>query len=243
VPLGAPGEIVFSGVCVGRGYVNDERQTRRAFGIDPHRPGLRSYRSGDFGRWLPDGALEFLGRRDAQVKVRGFRIEIGEVEHRLDRMEGVRECAVVIGQGAGGGQGARLAAFYSGPAPLAIGALRDFLARSLPEYMIPSTFLWLPALPLTDNGKTDRRQLVRLAAGETDGRAAPATPSERRLAVAWAGALGITPDQVGRDDHFFERGGTSLSAVRLVVGLDRRVSLGDVVEHPVLADLARLIDG
>ena len=96
VPLGAPGEIVFSGVCVGRGYINDPELTQRAFLIDPHREGQRLYRSGDYGRWLPEGKLEFLGRRDSQVKISGFRIEIGEIENALLRMPGVREGAVVV---------------------------------------------------------------------------------------------------------------------------------------------------
>ncbi|HEY0699639.1 MAG TPA: amino acid adenylation domain-containing protein, partial [Micromonospora sp.] len=99
VPLGAPGEIVFSGICVGRGYINDEERTRAAFLTDPHRPGNRLYRSGDFGRWLPDGKLDFLGRRDAQIKIRGFRIEIGEIENTLLRVPGVRDAAVVPTEG------------------------------------------------------------------------------------------------------------------------------------------------
>src|SRR2546422_1973984 len=95
VPLGAPGELVFSGICVGRGYVNDPERTRRAFMADPQREGHRLYRSGDYGRWLPEGKLEFLGRRDTQVKISGFRIEIGEIENTLLRLPGVREGAVV----------------------------------------------------------------------------------------------------------------------------------------------------
>src|SRR5437899_4610510 len=96
VPLGAPGELVFSGICVGRGYINDPERTRRAFMADPHREGQRLYRSGDYGRWLPEGKLEFLGRRDTQVKISGFRIEIGEIENTLLRVPGVRDGAVVV---------------------------------------------------------------------------------------------------------------------------------------------------
>ena len=114
VPLGAPGEIVFSGVCVGRGYINDPERTRAAFLADPHRPAQRLYRSGDYGRWLPEGKLEFLGRRDTQVKIRGFRIEIGEIENTLLRVPGVRDGAVVVAERAD--QGKHLVAFYSGRA-------------------------------------------------------------------------------------------------------------------------------
>ena len=114
VPLGAPGAIVFSGVCVGRGYVNDPERTRLAFMADPHQPGQRLYRGGDYGRWQPDGKLDFLGRSDTQVKLHGFRIEIGEIESTLLRVPGVRDCAVVVAERAD--QNKHLVAFYSGAA-------------------------------------------------------------------------------------------------------------------------------
>src|SRR5260221_4205024 len=161
VPLGAPGEIVFSGVCVGRGYINDPERTRRAFLADPHREGQRMYRSGDYGRWLPEGKLEFLGRRDAQVKISGFRIEIGEIENTILRCPGVREGAVVIRERAD--QSRHLVAFYSGQQPLDGNALRDQLHELLPQYMVPSAFHWQRSLPLTDNGKVDRKALAVLA--------------------------------------------------------------------------------
>src|SRR4051812_1995590 len=149
VPLGAPGEIVFSGVCVGRGYVNDPERTRRAFMADPHRPGQRLYRGGDHGRWLPGGKLEFLGRRDTQVKIRGFRIEIGEIENALLRVPGVRDGAVVVAERAD--QGKHLVAFYSGERAVEVDDLRDRLRASLPMYMVPSVLHWRDGLPLTAN--------------------------------------------------------------------------------------------
>jgi amino acid adenylation domain-containing protein len=240
VPLGAPGEIVFSGVCVGRGYVNDPERTRLAFMADPHRAGERLYRSGDHGRWLPDGKLEFLGRRDTQIKVRGFRIEIGEIESSLARVPGVASGAVVVSEDK------RLVAFYSGDSVLEEEVLRDALGDSLPGYMIPSAFHWRERLPLTANGKTDRKALTALAealAARDEDFEAPVTPSERRVAAAWAKVLGLPRDRIGRRDHFFDRGGTSLSAVKLVIALDRAVSLKDVTRLPVLADQARLVDG
>ncbi|WP_405823509.1 non-ribosomal peptide synthetase [Streptomyces sp. NBC_01390] len=240
VPLGAPGEIVFSGVCVGRGYVNDPERTAAAFTVDPYRPGERLYRSGDHGRWLPDGRLEFLGRRDTQVKLRGFRIEIGEIENALLRVPGVRDGAVVVVRGA------RLAAFCTGSELTSVQAR---LAESLPAYMVPAAVHWRERLPLTANGKTDRRTLTVLAeelASAEDGAGdcvrGPETAGERRLAAAWAEALGVPADRVGRLDHFFDRGGTSLSAVRLAIALNRAITLKDVVRHPVLADLAALLD-
>ncbi|UXX96003.1 non-ribosomal peptide synthetase [Streptomyces sp. AD2-2] len=236
VPLGAPGEIVFSGVCVGRGYVNDPERTKAAFTEDPYRPGERLYRSGDHGRWRPDGKLEFLGRRDSQVKIRGFRVEIGEIENALLRVDGVRDGAVVVVRGT------QLVAFCTGPRPVEAGAVRERLAESLPAYMVPSVVHWRASLPLTANGKTDRRTLTALA-GDLDAAGdGPDTPAERRLAAAWAVVLGIPADRIGRQDHFFDRGGTSLAAVKLAVALDRAISLKDVTRHPVLADLAGLLD-
>jgi amino acid adenylation domain-containing protein len=244
VPLGAPGAIAFSGVCVGRGYVNDPERTRQAFMADPHRDGQRLYLGGDYGRWRPDGKLEFLGRMDTQVKISGFRIEIGEVENTLLRVPGVRDGAVVV---AGrDGQSKHLVAFYAGPQPVDASVLRDRLASSLPGYMVPSAFHWRDQLPLTANSKTDRKALTALA-GDLDATEenyhAPGTPTELRLAAAWAQVLSVPQDQIGRLDDFFDRGGTSLSAVQLAIALDRAVSHKDVIEHPVLADLAGVIDG
>jgi amino acid adenylation domain-containing protein len=236
VPLGAPGEIVFSGVCVGRGYVNDPERTAAAFTEDPYRPGERLYRSGDHGRWLPDGKLEFLGRRDSQVKIRGFRIEIGEIENALLRVPGVRDGAVVVVRGA------QLAAFCTGPEPVGADGVRERLAASLPAYMVPSVVHWRQALPLTANGKTDRRTLTALAEELDAGKDAPTTPGERRMAAAWAEVLGIPADRIGRLDHFFDRGGTSLAVVKLAIARDRAITLQDVTHRPVLADLAGLLD-
>src|SRR6059036_1541583 len=243
VPLGAPGELVFSGVCVGRGYVNDPERTRRAFMADPHREGHRLYRSGDYGRWLPEGKLEFLGRRDTQVKISGFRIEIGEIENTLARLPGVRDGAVVVTERADHSR--HLVAFYSGQRPLDANVLRDQLSESLPEYMVPPAFHWRKSLALTDNGKVDRKALTALA-GELDvaeqDHDGPSTATEHRLAAAWAEVLGIPTDQIGRRDHFFDLGGTSLSALRLAIRLDRVVSIQDLAGHPILADLAALVD-
>jgi amino acid adenylation domain-containing protein len=243
VPLGAPGAIVFSGVCVGRGYVNDPERTRLAYMTDPHRRGERLYRGGDYGRWTPEGKLQYLGRRDTQVKVRGFRIEIGEIENTLLRVPGVRDGAVVIVERSD--QSRHLIAFYSAARPLAVDLLRQHLAASLPAYMLPSAFHCHEQLPVNANGKIDRKALTALAtaldvADETHD--VPGTPTERRLAAAWAEVLGIPEDQIGCSDNFFDLGGTSLSALKLVVALDRVVSLAEVPNHPVLADLGRLID-
>ncbi|MER6539319.1 amino acid adenylation domain-containing protein [Streptomyces sp900105755] len=252
VPLGAPGLIAFSGVCVGRGYVNDPERTREAYRTDPYRPGERLYLGGDWGRWHPGGKLEFLGRRDSQVKIRGFRIEIGEIENCLLRVAGVRDGAVVVAERTGGGK--QLIAFYSGDRQDPQ-ALREALGATLPAYMVPSAFHRQDSLPLTANGKIDKKALTRLAEAAPVGEAQRAAgephragagelgATERRVATAWAELLGVPVDQIGRTDHFFDSGGTSLTAVRLSLALDRAVSLKDITRHPVLADLAALLDG
>jgi surfactin synthase thioesterase subunit len=243
VPLGAPGEIVFSGVCVGRGYINDPERTRMAFLDDPIREGERLYRSGDYGKWRPDRKLEFLGRRDAQVKIRGFRIEIGDIENSLLRVDGVRQGAVVVVERADHTK--QLVAFYSGQ-QIEVEHLQTMLGDALPEYMVPSAFHHRDSLPLTPNGKIDKKAL-RVLASELavvgEDRQAPHSEAEQRLATAWAKVLGVSPDDVDRRDHFFDRGGTSLSAVKLVIALKQEVSLKDVTAHPVLEDLARLLEG
>ncbi|MFD9454888.1 amino acid adenylation domain-containing protein [Streptomyces sp. NPDC059985] len=244
VPLGAPGEIVFSGVCVGRGYVNDPERTAQAFGEDPHRPGQRLYRSGDFGRWLPGGTLEFLGRRDAQIKIRGFRIEIGEIENQLLKLPGVRDGAVVVVESAD--EGRHLVAFQTGSDETP-DALRLRLRETLPGYMVPARLERLDVLPLTPNGKTDKRALTALAARlavreEDRAREELVTATERRLAEAWSHVLKVPVGKLGRGDGFFDRGGTSLSAVRLIVLMERAFTLGDVMRHPTLGELAALID-
>ncbi len=246
VPLGAPGQIVFSGVCVGRGYINDPQRTAQAYRGDPHRPGQRLYLAGDFGRWRPDGKLEFLGRRDSQVKISGFRIEIGEIENTLLRVPGVHDAAVVVTERAG--RSKQLVAFYAGPRPVEVDLLRARLGESLPGYMVPAAFHWQPSLPLTPNSKIDKKALTGLAAQlddavEPERHEAPQTPTERRLAAVWATVLGVEVEQIGRRDHFFDRGGTSLLAVKVAIALKREVSLKDLTRHPVLAELAGLIDG
>ncbi|MET9580284.1 amino acid adenylation domain-containing protein [Streptomyces massasporeus] len=242
-PLGATGEIVFSGVAVGRGYVNDPERTWAAFVPDPFRPGQRMYRTGDFGRWLPGGRLQFLGRRDQQVRIRGFRVETGEIENRLMALDDVKD-AVVVASGAGERHRV-LVAFLAGAVRRDAGRVRGALSRHLPDYMIPAHFHWLDALPVNENGKVDRKVLTELAGtlGHADvPSTAPTTPTERRLAMAWAEALNVPLQSIGPADNFFALGGTSLAATWLVVKLDRLVSLTQIVTHPVLADLAAAVD-
>jgi len=238
VPLGSPGEITFSGMCVGRGYINDPERTAAAFQEDPHRPGVRMYRTGDFGRFLPDGKLGFHGRRDEQVKVHGIRIELGEVESRLLEHPAVRGGSVVAVPTAGLGK--ELVGFYvdgGGDGGLTPDALREHLARVLPAGYVPGRLCRLDALPLTPNGKVDKRALINRAA-EAAADDPPATAAERRIAQAWAKVLGTPQDRIGRGDRFFVLGGSSLGALRMVAALEGTVALADVLRDPTLAELA-----
>lgn len=243
VPLGAPGEIVFSGVCVGRGYVNDPVRTAEAFGNDPFRPGRRLYRTGDYGRWLPGNELEFLGRRDEQVKIRGFRVELGEIEQRVLEIDGVHSAAVLVHHR--GEPGEHLVAFYTGEPELTPARLLATLREALPAHAVPGGCQRLDALPLTENGKTDKRALAALAArsGQPTGPISlPRTPVEQAVAAVWSEVLNRPLDAISRDDDFFACGGDSLAAARLVVRLNRAVTFDDLLGRPVLRQLAELLE-
>lgn len=245
VPIGAPGEIVMAGVCVGRGYLNDPDRTAAVYRHDPYRPDDRLYRSGDFGRRLPSGDFEYLGRRDSQVKISGFRIEIGEIEDRLLQVPGVLSGAVVV---AGTQDDPQLVAYYTGEdAPDGAGVARA-LGTALPDYMVPPRLYRLPELPLSSNGKIDK---IALTARTRDtegtdgaGTGAPglATDTERRIAALWSGLLHVPVERIGRESRFAELGGTSLSAIRLSMALDRVVSVADLKDTPTVADVAALVD-
>jgi acyl carrier protein len=206
------------------------------------------YRTGDLVRYHADGTLEWLERIDQQVKIRGFRIELGEIELALARHPQVRESAVVVHESAPGEK--QLVAFLvpvpNTPPPNA-SEVRAYLAAQLPEYMVPATVLVLPELPLTPNSKVDRRTLAVLATAapqETDTFVAPRTPTEQEVAAVWSEVLGIK--RLGAQDNFFEAGGDSLSAVRVVVRLRDKLhvplALQHLFEKPTLADLAAAID-
>ncbi len=244
VPAGVPGAVYLSGDGLSRGYLGRPDLTAERFIPDPYGPaGSRLYRVGDLARYRPDSELEFLGRIDHQVKVRGFRIELGEIEAALSHDLEVRECAV-LALPEPGGEGVRLVAFVVPSAPRAdlAASLRAGLKTRLPEYMVPTGFAFLDALPLTPNGKLDRRALERIApetaaapAGE-----APRTPLERTLAGLFAQVLGVPA--VGRDDDFFDLGGHSLMAVRLVAEIRQALGIDLVVrtvfDAPTVAALA-----
>jgi acyl carrier protein len=227
---------------VARGYWGRPGLTAERFVPDPFgkEPGGRLYRTGDLGRWLPEGSVEFLGRNDAQVKVRGFRIEPGEIEARLLEHPGVREAAVVAREDDGGDR--RLVAYWTGPEEVGADRLRAHLLERLAEHMVPAAYVRLEAMPLTPNGKLDRKALPAPAddAYARRGYEAPSGATEEALAEIWSEVLRL--ERVGRWDHFFELGGHSLMAVQVVSrvrqALGVELPLGDVFEHPVFAALA-----
>ncbi|MES1244341.1 MAG: amino acid adenylation domain-containing protein [Acidobacteriota bacterium] len=247
VPAGVRGELYAGGEGVARGYLGRPDLTAERFVPDPYGPsGGRLYRTGDLVRRRGDGVLEFLGRRDAQVKIRGVRVEPAEVEAELLACPGVRRAAVVA---VGNGGGRSLRAFWVGEA--GEDELRARLRARLPEAMVPSAFVALPDLPLTPNGKVDRRSLAELAAfavdavRRTEDRVAPRTAVEERLAALWTRVLEM--EEVGVFDNFFDLGGHSLLATQLVTrirdafGVELPVSF--VFETPTLAAQAAAVDG
>src|SRR6185312_14441572 len=254
VPVGVSGEILIGGVGLGRGYLHRPDLTAERFIPDPfaRTGGQRLYSTGDVGRYRQDGVIEYLGRMDHQVKIRGYRIELGEIEARLNEHQGVREAVVLAREDTPGAQ--RLVAYYtsssSGDAEQEIvGAeqLRLHLSASLPDYMVPAAYVRLESLPLTHNGKLDRKALP---APDSDAYSTPAYEPpqgeiETKLAQVWAEVLKL--GKVGRHDNFFDLGGHSLLAVRVMVrvreALQVEVTIKDLFAHPVLTDLARALAG
>ncbi|MFP2899919.1 amino acid adenylation domain-containing protein, partial [Corallococcus sp. 4LFB] len=247
VPTGVPGELFIGGATVGRGYqgrpdLTAERFVPDRFGAEP---GARLYRTGDRVRWLHDGRIEFLGRVDHQLKLRGYRVELGEIDAVLARHPAVSECVVVARDDAA--QGRQLIAYAVGRSEQALdeAALRGHLAKLLPDYMVPSAFVVLGALPRTSNGKVDRKALPEPSrSGEDTGHVAPRTPTEQRLAALWQELLGVP--RVGVHDSFFDLGGHSLLATQVVARagalFDARLAVIDLFEAPTLEGLAARID-
>ena len=243
VPIGVAGEICVGGAGVARGYLNRDSLTAERFISNPFGPG-RLYRSGDLARYLPDGSLEFLGRRDFQVKIRGFRIELNEIEAALRQYPQVRECVVLLREDVPDEK--RLVAYLIPAAGPSINPsdLREFLAGKLPYYMAPSAFVFLEAFPLTPNGKLDRKALPPPGdlrpqlAGEC---VPPGTELEKTVAAIWGKLLGLK--SVGIHDNFFDLGGHSLllarghAELRKATGLE--VSILDMFQHPTIHAIAR----
>jgi amino acid adenylation domain-containing protein len=214
VPVGVTGELYIGGAGVARGYLDRPELTAERFvpNMFGRKPGTRLYKTGDLVRYLPDGNIEFLNRNDQQVKIRGHRIELREVETRVSQHPQINECVVLAKESTSGEK--RLVAFITTkPDAPSVSELRGFVAETLPEHMIPSTYVFLDAFPLTPNGKVDQQALtVPEAHGSADALSMPGTPTEEVLIGIWSGILGV--NQIGVHDHFLELGGHSLLATQ-----------------------------
>ncbi|MGX1546544.1 amino acid adenylation domain-containing protein [Streptomyces adustus] len=243
VPVGVTGELYLAGAGLARGYLGRPALTAERFPADPFGPpGARMYRTGDLARWRPDGAVEYLGRTDDQVKIHGFRIELGEIDTVLARVPGIARSAVIVREDS---PGERRLVGYAVPepgVPCDPDAVRADLARTLPDYMVPAVVV-VDDLPLTPNGKLDRRALPAPAA-PADRYAPPADETEELVAELWADVLGVP--LIGRHDSFFDLGGHSLGATRVMARL--RHSLGlelplhTLFDHPTVAGLAGAVE-
>jgi amino acid adenylation domain-containing protein/non-ribosomal peptide synthase protein (TIGR01720 family)/FkbM family methyltransferase len=243
VPIGGVGELQIGGGLLARGYLGRPELTAERFVPHPFSPrsGARLYRTGDLARALPDGEIEYIGRLDRQTKVRGYRIEVEEIEARLLRHPDVESAVVLIREDVPGHK--QIVAYvvphsWAEPEP---GLLRSFVREALPDYMVPGAFVTLEALPLSPNGKVDRHALPAPAELRTDpaGFVAPVTPAEQTLAAIWGRVLGI--ERVGIHDSFFELGGDSILSIQIVAQARQaglRVTPRQLFQHPTVAELA-----
>ncbi|WP_051287460.1 non-ribosomal peptide synthetase [Paenibacillus taiwanensis] len=243
-PIGIPGELCIAGTCLARGYVNREELTAERFIENPFVPDSKMYRTGDMARWLPDGNVEYLGRLDNQVKVRGFRIECGEIEHALLKEPCVRDAIVVKMED--NTRADYLCAYLVTTAPVTAAQLRASLQQRLPEYMIPAVYVELDHMPLSSNGKVDRRQLPRPEHRVDSGHefVAAKEGTEEVVASVWRELLGR--ERIGSRDNFFDCGGDSLLIIRMHHMLDHQypglLKVTDLFNYPTVSDLAAYID-
>ncbi|OMD47781.1 hypothetical protein BSK56_12765 [Paenibacillus borealis] len=241
LPVGAIGELCVGLEGVARGYLNNPELTEAKFIPDPLYPEYRMYRTGDLARWLPDGNIDFLGRADNQVKVRGYRIELQEIEHELSRLPGIEDCTVIIIQSSD--REKELAAYFVAGDTLQAGSLRKALLERLPSYAVPTRYMQLAALPLTINGKIDKKALRNLPFPSSIIGGTPAKSlaiMEITVLEAWKEALGV--EQIGLDDPFFDIGGNSLLTIRISDKLNAstgiELSVTDLFRYPTVRELA-----
>jgi tyrocidine synthetase III len=244
VPVGVIGEINIAGVGLARGYINKPELTEQKFVANPFEPGQRMYRTGDQGRWLPDGNIEFIGRKDDQVKIRGYRIETGEIENALLAHQEIAAAAVVAKANAQAEK--ELVAYVVADADISPALLRAHLSKTLPSYMVPSQFVQLPSMPLTASGKTDRKQLLSLQANGMQtgvGYVAPRNTTEEKLVQLWREILGR--ENIGVKDNFFDLGGHSLKATRLIARIKKEfnteIDLKNIFHEPTIEVLSDTI--
>jgi amino acid adenylation domain-containing protein/non-ribosomal peptide synthase protein (TIGR01720 family) len=243
-PVGIPGDLYIGGRCLAQGYMNDPVLTAQKFIPSPFHPGEMLYSTGDMARWFPDGNIEFLGRKDAQVKIRGYRIELGEIENRLSRFAGIDQVlAHVVARSK---YDKFICLYYVSREIISEDSLREFLSRDLPHYMLPQHFIRLEAIPMTKNGKVDRKKLPLPQLAAAHHSEIPATRIERELALIWAELLHLAADNMSIRSDFFDIGGHSILAVHLINAIHRKFSvsikLRDVFEYSTIQGLSALIE-
>lgn len=244
VPIGCKGEVLFTGIGVGRGYLGEPQKTKEAFLPNHLQDGMgeRLYRTGDLGYFLPDGRLVFVGRKDSQVKVRGNRIELGEVEAGFLRHPRIQQCVVVVRENDRGQN--ELVGYIVPTEPLSTDAIHAHLQETIPPYMIPEHIVQLEEMPLNRNGKIDRKSLPDPTSGKNSVFRPPTTPTEKRLCVIWEEVLDTKP--IGIDDNFFQLGGHSLKLIQLKSRIYHQmhceVPLRYLFEKQTICELARFVD-
>jgi len=238
-PIGVAGELCIAGEGLARGYLNKPELTAEKFVKNPFFPGERMYRTGDLARWLPDGNIEFLGRIDHQVKIRGFRIELGEIETQLLKYPSIKESVVVAKEGKDSDK--YLCAYIVAEREVTISELRDHLSRELPDYMIPSYFVQLEKMPLSSNGKADRKALPEPNSNMNTGieYVAPRNEREELLTNIWQEVLKV--EKVGVKDNFFSLGGDSIKAIQVMSRLSQcglNLEMRDLFTYPMIEGLS-----
>ena len=245
LPVGIPGKLCVAGVGLCRGYLNQVELTTEKFIDNPFEPGTRLYRTGDLARWLPDGNIEFLGRMDDQIKLRGFRIELGEIESQLNSHPAIQNNIVIVNEQNNNKQ---LIAYYvlEDDQTAESADLKTFLAQQLPDYMIPVAFIELDVIPLTPNGKVDRKKLAMqdVHLQSTQAYVAPRNETEQKLVEIWQEVLNL--EKVGIHDNFFEFGGNSILILRLQHKINQNISaeikVTDLFKYPNIGSLSALLD-
>ncbi len=242
-PIGIPGEIFVGGTGIARGYLNKPELTEERFINNPYRTGEKMYRTGDMGRWLPDGSIEFLGRNDQQVKIRGSRLEISEIEARLSGYNGINEAIIVVREATEDEK--IITAYIVSESRIDLTNLRNYLSAELPEYMIPSLFIQIPDIPLTPNGKVDYKRLAEVELNFEEEYIAPRDEVEKRIAYLWSQILSIEESRISVESDFFKLGGHSLKVTVLVSKLYKefsiRVPVDEVFKSSTVRQLAEYI--
>ncbi|MGD2085119.1 MAG: condensation domain-containing protein [Candidatus Aminicenantes bacterium] len=243
LPMEVAGELCIAGDSLARGYLNDPETTNKKFIINPHKNNEHIYRTGDLARWLPDGNIEFLGRIDSQVKLRGFRIELAEIQKQIIKMNGIKEAVVIDQTDEAGGK--YLCAYIVSAKIYELSEIKKYLSRELPEHMCPSYVVYLQKMPLTANGKIDRKALPVPKINDGEKYAAPENEFQEKLLEIWAEVLAIEKELIGINTSFFELGGHSLKATlmadKILEQFHSKILLADIFKAPTIKEISTAV--